>query len=366
MCSHQWRFIIMRNVLSCLALIGISVLSACASPQGKYVSLQPIGANLKEQDAIVKFVDKNSLAKEKVKVGYRISKIGNDVIKSAEDAATYDTSKLKEDTLIEFINNEEENITLEAKTVFDFERQKSFVFLQDFEAPFVLPKKVADSSGDIWAVNSPDFYIRTVSGLLTTSPIYAVSDIFVKTYDCKKECKLEDIWMTDQNGVKLSMATPHEVADTMYPKKYMTAQRVAVPGPTISGFSGYTSHYGNFSANTYGNYTSGSYSGNSYTHYTPQYDYSAQTAANAHNFGVAIQQAAVQAQDKAHREFVLTALHSNLPVGKLKPNTSYTGKLFFSTWLFGNTDDASLQLHIKLNGKTYKAKFVSLDGDASN
>jgi hypothetical protein len=140
----------------------------------------------------------------------------------------------------------------------------------------------------------------------------------------------------------------------IFPDLGAPAQAVAVPAPTVSGYTAYSNTYGNYSGYQSGNYLSGNYSGYTTTNMVPTYDYSAQNAAAMHNLGASIRNNMIAAQNQARTNMINTALSSNFRLGKISSGEKLLGYLHAITTI---PDSKSYTIQYTINGKKYNVDF---------
>jgi len=147
--------------------------------------------------------------------------------------------------------------------------------------------------------------------------------------DCT-DCQLRNVAVLDMSRrAWLSIVATRDAAFAIVPEVGQPGQPIAVPPPTVVGSTSTTTMQGTVNAQTYGNTTTGTYSGNAYTTTAPIYDYSNQYAALGHNLGVAIRNAQIETANRERVKFWNVRL-GNLRVGTLNPGEIVTGHLFFA------------------------------------
>lgn len=146
--------------------------------------------------------------------------------------------------------------------------------------------------------------------------------------DCL-DCKLENIAVLDlSRNSWLTPVSPDYVAWALYPIAGQEPSLMPIPPPTPIGETSTTTTTGTLSAQTYGNYISGTYAGTGFTTTTPYYDYTATNIALAYNLGAMIRQSKIQAHGAARISFV-SRRQINLRIGDLNPGEHVTGFVHF-------------------------------------
>lgn len=167
------------------------------------------------------------------------------------------------------------------------------------------------------------FFGTALASLIRSPTRYVEVELTAQAHPkCEEQCKLQNVGMLDMSLQRwLRPVRIENVAYTMYPDAGAQApQTVAVPAPTVSGYSATSSSYGSVSG--------GTYSGTSQTYITPQYDYTATNFANMYNLGAIMQQDVIRQSNEKWRAFV-SARESTLNTGVLRPGASKTAFLFF-------------------------------------
>ncbi len=142
-------------------------------------------------------------------------------------------------------------------------------------------------------------------------------------------CTLENIAVMDWSAKSWLQPAPLvDVAWNIYPPLKQPAPPINVPPPVAVGYTGTSSAMGNISGYNYGNFFSGTYSGQTVSSLTPQYDYTMTNIAALHNLGSAIQRSKIQEQNKRRMQFV-SIRAGNLRFGQLNAGERMIGHIFF-------------------------------------
>ena len=242
-----------------------------------------------------------------------------------------------------------------ADILLDQETGVSKVSTFDTDKSYILPKAVTGSGQDSALLKTSDASIIVAASMWESQPRYIELAVTVKAKRNAGKVSLDDIKLADSStNSDLYIVATGDVASVIYPDLGSAGQRLAVPPPTISGYNAFSTTSGSVSMNSYGNQHSGFYSGNTFTTLTPTYDYSAQTAANFHNLGVAIQEDSIKAQNQARSTFIYSR-GGNLITGPMNQGETRQGWLFFQV---PYTQAGPFEVAVILNGITHKLKFL--------
>ncbi len=305
---------------------------ACASMNmmyegGKYEPLKPFGVAA-ESLPIIRYIEKNSPAKDILSVGDLIISVDGKPVKNTFN-------------FYEIITPQSKTVKIQKKT--GIIKEVSFDKIVEPHSYHLYVWLIEPGQTLVFKLYNPVYkrdqdsallYLRKATALVSAR-MWKCDPKYLEVYielrvdpDCE-DCTLENIAVMDLSRKSwLTPVSPSYVAWSLYPYEGPPPNFMPVPPPTPTGYTVTTRMSGTLHTYSYGPYTTGSYSGTGFTQINPYYDYTATNFAAAYNLGVLIKHWQIQARTEARKKFVTKRL-GNLRFGKLNPGERITGFVHF-------------------------------------
>lgn len=314
-------------VLLLAGLVGACTTTPDPHDTKKPVYLQPF-ATPADSPAVVRYVAPDSPAQSVVVVGDVIEQLDGKPV--ATTFGFYSAMSPNAKTLrVRAQDGKERDVLLSALTKPNSAEMWIMLFEPGQTLSFKLYNPAYGEEQDAGIIYLKNAVSLASASIWQTRPRYLEVYLELRVNPDCLDCKLENIAVLDlSRNSLLTPVSPDYVAWALYPTAGQAPGLMAVPPPTPIGYTASTSTTGALSANTYGNYMSGTYSGIGHTTVTPHYDYTVTNMALAYNLGAMIQQKQIQAHGAARVSFV-TRRQSNLRIGALNPGERITGFVHF-------------------------------------